>query len=83
MCAVWRVGVYYYSTFLGPLLHGTLTAHMLTHYLSPRRRRPSLRCSVCDASLATWYFEKDGILFCKADYADKFGEACQTCSKVG
>ena len=44
---------------------------------------PTCRCSVCDASLATWYFEKDGILFCKADYADKFGEACQACSKVG
>ncbi|XP_037091326.1 LIM domain kinase 1-like, partial [Pollicipes pollicipes] len=48
----------------------------------PECFRKKFRCSVCDASLAAWYFEKDGILFCQADYADKFGEACQTCSKV-
>ncbi|XP_043208197.1 LIM domain kinase 1-like isoform X1 [Amphibalanus amphitrite] len=48
----------------------------------PECFRKNYRCSVCDASLATWYFEKDGILFCKADYADKFGESCQACSKV-
>lgn len=40
------------------------------------------RCSVCDSSLSNWYFEKDGLLFCKNDYWAKYGEACQDCSKI-
>lgn len=40
------------------------------------------RCSVCDASLNSWYFEKDGMLFCKSDYLSNYGEACQNCSEV-
>ncbi|GLH05264.1 LIM domain kinase 1 [Gryllus bimaculatus] len=40
------------------------------------------RCSACDASLSSWYFEKDGLLFCKDDYWAKYGEACQDCSQV-
>ncbi|XP_055305060.1 LIM domain kinase 1 isoform X2 [Sitodiplosis mosellana] len=38
------------------------------------------RCSVCDEQLANWYFEKDGLLFCRDDYLQRFGEACQQCS---
>ncbi|XP_071449114.1 LIM domain kinase 1 [Hetaerina americana] len=40
------------------------------------------RCSACDASLSSWYFEKDGLLFCKDDYWNKYGESCQDCGQV-
>lgn len=40
------------------------------------------RCSVCDNHLHNWYFEKDGLLFCRDDYYQRFGEACQQCSDV-
>lgn len=38
------------------------------------------RCSVCDGLLSNWYFEKDGLLFCRDDYWQRFGDACQQCS---
>lgn len=40
------------------------------------------RCSACDALLSSWYFEKDGLLFCKNDYWTQFGESCQQCGEV-
>ncbi|KAM7345955.1 LIM domain kinase 1 isoform 2-T4 [Cochliomyia hominivorax] len=40
------------------------------------------RCSVCDHHLHNWYFEKDGLLFCRDDYYQRFGEACQQCTDV-
>ncbi|XP_060534465.1 LIM domain kinase 1 isoform X2 [Cylas formicarius] len=40
------------------------------------------RCSACDAALSNWYFEKDGLLFCKDDYWSRYGEACQQCSQI-
>lgn len=40
------------------------------------------RCSACDAALSSWYFEKDGLLFCKDDYWSAYGEACQGCGHV-
>nr|CAI5868496.1 unnamed protein product [Callosobruchus analis] len=40
------------------------------------------RCSACDASLSNWYFEKDGLLFCKDDYWARYGEACQQCTQI-
>uniref|UniRef100_A0AAG5DSI2 LIM domain kinase 1 n=1 Tax=Anopheles atroparvus TaxID=41427 RepID=A0AAG5DSI2_ANOAO len=40
------------------------------------------RCSVCDARLSSWYFEKDGLLFCKEDHWSKFGDCCQQCSQI-
>ncbi|XP_047525040.1 LIM domain kinase 1 isoform X2 [Pieris napi] len=40
------------------------------------------RCSVCDAQLSTWYFEKGGLLFCQADYWSRFGEICQQCTQI-
>ncbi|XP_012288985.1 LIM domain kinase 1 isoform X2 [Orussus abietinus] len=40
------------------------------------------RCSACDASLSSWYFEKDGLLFCKEDYWAAYGEACQGCGHI-
>uniref|UniRef100_A0A182WEF6 LIM domain kinase 1 n=1 Tax=Anopheles minimus TaxID=112268 RepID=A0A182WEF6_9DIPT len=39
------------------------------------------RCSVCDARLSSWYFEKDGLLFCRDDHWTKFGDCCQQCSQ--
>lgn len=38
------------------------------------------RCSVCDVQLSHWYFEKDGLLFCRDDYLQRFNNACQQCS---
>ncbi|XP_043509205.1 LIM domain kinase 1 isoform X2 [Frieseomelitta varia] len=40
------------------------------------------RCSACDIGLSTWYFEKDGLLFCKDDYWAAYGEACQGCGQI-
>ncbi|XP_063218880.1 LIM domain kinase 1 isoform X2 [Bacillus rossius redtenbacheri] len=40
------------------------------------------RCSACDAALSSWYFEKDGLLFCKEDYWTKYGECCQDCGQI-
>ncbi|XP_063927132.1 LIM domain kinase 1 isoform X2 [Zophobas morio] len=40
------------------------------------------RCSACDAPLSNWYFEKDGLLFCKDDYWARYGESCQQCSQI-
>ncbi|CAH0696543.1 unnamed protein product [Spodoptera exigua] len=40
------------------------------------------RCSVCDALLSTWYFEKAGLLFCQDDYWARYGESCQQCAQV-
>ncbi|KAK0176070.1 hypothetical protein PV328_000243 [Microctonus aethiopoides] len=40
------------------------------------------QCSACDAALSSWYFEKDGLLFCKDDYWAAYGEACQSCGQV-
>lgn len=49
-----------------------------------RSRRVSLllpfRCSECQESLTTWYYEKDGKLYCHKDYWEKFGEFCHGCS---
>jgi LIM domain kinase 1 len=41
-------------------------------------------CSVCDREMwnTNFYFEKDGLLFCKDDYWQKFGECCQECGEV-
>ena len=40
------------------------------------------RCSVCDAHLHNWYFEKEGLLFCRDDYYQRFGTLCQQCTAV-
>lgn len=40
------------------------------------------RCSVCDGQLSSWYFEKDGLLFCRDDYWQRFGHACQQCAAI-
>lgn len=40
------------------------------------------RCTACDVALSNWYFEKDGLLFCKTDYYGRYGASCQQCSQV-
>lgn len=40
------------------------------------------RCSGCDVPLSNWYFEKDGMLFCRSDYLSTYGEACQNCASI-
>lgn len=39
-----------------------------------------LRCSVCCDHLTNWYYEKDGKLYCRKHYWEKFGELCHGCS---
>lgn len=39
-----------------------------------------LRCSVCCDHLTNWYYEKDGKLYCRNHYWEKFGELCHGCS---
>ncbi|CAC5364561.1 LIMK1 [Mytilus coruscus] len=41
-----------------------------------------IMCTKCDKCLTTWYFEKDGKLYCKKDYWDIYGEACNRCGLV-
>uniref|UniRef100_A0A668AMG9 LIM domain kinase 2 n=1 Tax=Myripristis murdjan TaxID=586833 RepID=A0A668AMG9_9TELE len=38
------------------------------------------RCSVCCDHLINWYYEKDGKLYCRNHYWEKFGELCHGCS---
>lgn len=40
------------------------------------------RCSVCDNQLSSWYFERNGLLFCKDDYWTQFGQSCQQCNVI-
>lgn len=46
--------------------------------------RLCFRCSACDCLMysSNFYFEKNGLLFCKDDYWRKFGEFCQECSQL-
>ncbi|XP_071791066.1 LIM domain kinase 1-like isoform X1 [Asterias amurensis] len=41
-----------------------------------------LRCTVCNNKLSSWYFERDGHLYCRQDYMAKFGEACNGCAQI-
>ncbi|KAL0267249.1 UNVERIFIED_CONTAM: hypothetical protein PYX00_009578 [Menopon gallinae] len=52
------------------------------HALNQDWHLECFRCSACDDALSNWYFEKDGLLFCKDDYWAKYGEACQDCAQV-
>ncbi|XP_059479323.1 LIM domain kinase 1 isoform X2 [Neocloeon triangulifer] len=52
------------------------------HALNQDWHLECFRCSACDAALSSWYFEKDGLLFCKDDYCAKFGESCQQCGQI-
>lgn len=42
------------------------------------------RCTFCDIEMwnTNFYFEKDGMLFCKKDYWQKFGAYCQQCNDI-
>ncbi|XP_072934129.1 LIM domain kinase 1 isoform X2 [Epargyreus clarus] len=50
--------------------------------LSQDWHKDCFRCSVCDAQLSTWYFEKGGLLFCQSDYWEQYGDICQQCAQV-
>uniref|UniRef100_A0A8C7SB83 LIM domain kinase 2 n=1 Tax=Oncorhynchus mykiss TaxID=8022 RepID=A0A8C7SB83_ONCMY len=41
---------------------------------------PIHRCSECCDHLTNWYYEKDGKLYCRKHYWEKFGELCHGCS---
>lgn len=57
---------------------------LLTAYVTRQRPMSHCRCSACDCLMysSNFYFEKDGLLFCKDDYWRKFGECCQACSQL-
>ncbi|XP_029296632.1 LIM domain kinase 2 [Cottoperca gobio] len=38
------------------------------------------QCSVCCDHLTNWYYEKEGKLYCRTHYWEKFGELCHGCS---
>lgn len=38
------------------------------------------QCSVCCDLLTNWYYEKEGKLYCRKHYWEKFGELCHGCS---
>ncbi|XP_040050711.1 LIM domain kinase 2 [Gasterosteus aculeatus] len=38
------------------------------------------QCSVCCDHLTNWYYEKEGKLYCREHYWEKFGELCHGCS---
>ncbi|XP_031712319.1 LIM domain kinase 2 [Anarrhichthys ocellatus] len=38
------------------------------------------QCSVCCDHLTNWYYEKEGKLYCRKHYWEKFGELCHGCS---
>uniref|UniRef100_A0A8C5HHY7 LIM domain kinase 2 n=1 Tax=Gouania willdenowi TaxID=441366 RepID=A0A8C5HHY7_GOUWI len=38
------------------------------------------QCSVCCEHLTNWYYEKNGKLYCRKHYWEKFGELCHGCS---
>uniref|UniRef100_A0A4W5N8D7 LIM domain kinase 2 n=1 Tax=Hucho hucho TaxID=62062 RepID=A0A4W5N8D7_9TELE len=38
------------------------------------------QCSECCDHLTNWYYEKDGKLYCRKHYWEKFGELCHGCS---
>ncbi|VDI17535.1 alpha-mannosidase [Mytilus galloprovincialis] len=50
--------------------------------MKPDKNGYSKWCTKCDKCLTTWYFEKDGKLYCKKDYWDIYGEACNRCGLV-
>ncbi|ESO00197.1 hypothetical protein HELRODRAFT_83299, partial [Helobdella robusta] len=37
------------------------------------------RCSICEAHLTTWYFEKNNVLYCKEHYRINFQDVCNNC----
>nr|XP_057936844.1 LIM domain kinase 1a isoform X2 [Doryrhamphus excisus] len=47
-----------------------------------KKRLQRTKCCECSSSLAHWYYEKDGQLFCKKDYWAKFGELCHGCNDL-
>ena len=40
------------------------------------------RCSRCQKCLSSWYFEKNGELFCKQDYWTLYGDSCNRCGLI-
>ncbi|XP_038054815.1 LIM domain kinase 1-like isoform X3 [Patiria miniata] len=39
-------------------------------------------CTVCNNRLSSWYYERDGKLYCRQDYQAMFGESCNGCAQI-
>ncbi|XP_077360794.1 LIM domain kinase 1-like isoform X1 [Festucalex cinctus] len=46
------------------------------------RRGTKGRCRECDCILSHWYYERDGQLYCKRHYWQRYGENCHGCSET-
>nr|XP_057943588.1 LIM domain kinase 1-like isoform X1 [Doryrhamphus excisus]XP_057943589.1 LIM domain kinase 1-like isoform X1 [Doryrhamphus excisus] len=46
------------------------------------RRGMKGRCCDCGCILSHWYYEKDGQLYCKKHYWERYGEHCQGCKET-
>ncbi|XP_061606864.1 LIM domain kinase 1-like isoform X2 [Phyllopteryx taeniolatus] len=40
------------------------------------------RCRECSCTLSHWYYEREGQLFCKKHYWQRYGENCQGCDET-
>uniref|UniRef100_A0A8C8IJA5 LIM domain kinase 2 n=1 Tax=Oncorhynchus tshawytscha TaxID=74940 RepID=A0A8C8IJA5_ONCTS len=57
-----------------------LRSHTKSPVYLGKRVFPIHRCSECCDHLTNWYYEKDGKLYCRKHYWEKFGELCHGCS---
>ncbi|XP_061818952.1 LIM domain kinase 1-like [Nerophis lumbriciformis] len=46
------------------------------------RRGMKGRCCDCGCILSQWYYEKDGLLYCKKHYWERYGEHCHGCRET-
>ncbi|KAM9780669.1 LIM domain kinase 1-like [Syngnathus typhle] len=46
------------------------------------RRGMRGRCGECSCNLSHWYFERDGQLYCKKHYWQRYGENCHGCAEA-
>ncbi|KAL7743940.1 hypothetical protein ACLKA6_003160 [Drosophila palustris] len=70
------------ASCLCPLLAQKQNDERIVMALGQQWHCDCFRCSVCDAHLHNWYFERENLLYCRDDYYARFGDACQQCMAV-
>ncbi|EDV92288.1 LIM domain kinase 1 isoform X2 [Drosophila grimshawi] len=70
------------ASCLCPLLAHNQNDEPIVMALDQQWHCDCFRCSVCDAHLHSWYFERENLLYCREDYYARFGDACQQCTAV-